>query len=847
MKKLMYILLLPVLAFALTGTPPVRGESNAITNPILFVTQVPIRADFTTIGSVFGNHRADMDSVGRGGDLYIRYPDGTLKNLTQAAGYGIASGFQNENAIAVRDPAVHWSGAKALFSMVVGAPKFQYDYAGDFVWQIYEISGLGKNDTPVITKIPNQPASYNNITPIYGTDERIIFTSDRPHNGAANLYPQLDEYEAPVVTGLWSLDPDASSRTPRNASNMRDDASPQTGDLFLLNHSPSGAFTPTLDSFGRIIFTRWDHLQRDQQADADRDANAGYDSYGYGNGCPAYCTFNYASEAAGAAKLATRQEVFPEPRADDQTQGTNLWGHTFNHFTPWQIGEDGTGEETLNHLGRHELNGYIPPSLTDDPNLYEYYGQDPRANQNDIENFLQVKEDPTLPGRYFGIDAPEFYTHASGQVISINGAPTVNADTSVISYWTHRDTASFTDNPSPNHSGHYRDPLPLTSGTIIVAHTNETRGADDGDYDFQLKPLTQLANGYWGAGTALTGGITKDIWWWSPDARVDFNGALWELQPVEVVGRAKPPRLTSEVPAQEKTAIENAGVTVSEISAWMKQNNLALMVSRNVTQRDDFDRQQPYNLRVADGGAQTIGAGGKIYTLKFFQFFQADMLRGIGGHQDPRAGRRVLAQALHDTNAVNATKMAAGGPPGSVAIAPDGSVAAFLPARRALTWQTTDANGTGVVRERMWITFQPGEVRVCTSCHGVNDKDQAGNSSAMNIPQALTELMTYWKTNNGNDCNSKPVAPTQIAPANNASVTTRRVALDWDDVTCATQYQVFVRQGSPKGTRVDQNKNVPASNYLTIRLNKHTTYIWRVKACNTHGCTKSPWQTFKIK
>ena len=36
------------------------------TNSILFVTQVSIPADFTTVGSVFGNHRATPESCGRG-------------------------------------------------------------------------------------------------------------------------------------------------------------------------------------------------------------------------------------------------------------------------------------------------------------------------------------------------------------------------------------------------------------------------------------------------------------------------------------------------------------------------------------------------------------------------------------------------------------------------------------------------------------------------------------------------------------------------------------------------------------------------------------------------------------
>ena len=91
----------------------------ALPNPVLFVTQVPVPADFTTIGSVFGNHLASLSSVARGGDLWIRYGDGTLKNLTQAAGYG-NSGMQGATAIAVREPSVHWSGSKALFNFAHG-------------------------------------------------------------------------------------------------------------------------------------------------------------------------------------------------------------------------------------------------------------------------------------------------------------------------------------------------------------------------------------------------------------------------------------------------------------------------------------------------------------------------------------------------------------------------------------------------------------------------------------------------------------------------------------------------------------------------------------------------------
>ncbi len=144
-------------------------------------------------------------------------------------------------------------------------------------------------------------------------------------------------------------------------------------------------------------------------------------------------------------------------------------------------------------------------------------------------------------------------------------------------------------------------------------------------------------------------------------------------------------------------------------------------------------------------GVQHIGGVGKIYDVQHLQIFQADQVRGIGGINNPRPGRRVLARTLHDGNAVASNMPNPAGPDGSVKIAADGSAAAFVPARRALSWQLTDPQGTPVVRERYWVTFQPGEVRVCTSCHGINDKDQAGQTAPTNQPQALLELLQYWK------------------------------------------------------------------------------------------------------
>lgn len=703
---------------------PANAAASNTTNPILFVTQFPIPADFTTIGSTFGNHLATLQSAGRGGDLWIRYPDGTLKNLTRAAGYGV-DGFQNEQAIAVRQPAVHWSGNKAVFSMVVGAPAQQFTYE-DYYWQLYEITGLGLNDTPVITLVPNQPSDYNNISPIYGTDDHIIFTSDRPRNGERHLYPQLDEYEeAPTNTGLWSLNP-------------------TTGDLFLLDHSPSGDFSPIIDSFGRVIFTRWDHLQRDQQADADADA---------GTNC-FYCTFNYASEAADAVMLNDNTEVFPEPRSTrtDLLTGTPFEGLRFNHFFPWQVLEDGTELETLNHVGRHELHSYFNRSRNDDGNVIEFIQNGGHFNQNRIESMFHIREFPTQPGLFIGIDAPEFGTHSGGLVFTLNGAPSDHADQMSVTYLTHPDTADSSNSPSPDHSGLYRNPLPMSDGSLIVVHTAETRDDDNegtrsnprSRYDFRLRTLTQSGQ-YWVPDQFLTNGISETITYWDPDLQVTYTGYLWELDPVEVVARTRPDRLTIDLPTPEQQVFDSTGVDLAAFQAYLRQRNLAVVVSRDVTTRDDLDKQQPYNLRVTGSDTQSIGSGGgTIYDVSHMQFFQGDQIRGLTrGRETPIPGRRVLAQFMHDANAYNPPNPT--GPTASVQIGADGSMAAIVPARRALSWQLTNDAGDPIVRERYWLTFQPGEVRVCASCHGLNDQDQAGQLKPQNQPEALRELLQYWQ------------------------------------------------------------------------------------------------------
>ena len=115
-------------------------------------------------------------------------------------------------------------------------------------------------------------------------------------------------------------------------------------------------------------------------------------------------------------------------------------------------------------------------------------GRSTASTPTGSDNLLQLKEDPLHPGTYYAVDAPEFYTHAAGQVISLTAPPGLDADHIAIHYVTHRDTASTTY--TANHSGHYREPLPLSDGTLLAVHTAQTN-YDTGSgfastYDFRL-------------------------------------------------------------------------------------------------------------------------------------------------------------------------------------------------------------------------------------------------------------------------------------------------------------------------------------------------------------------------
>jgi hypothetical protein len=169
-----------IVAFFLAIAFPLCAATPS--KPILYVTQKPIPDEVLThditqtkmnITTTMQSPLADPAHAGRGGALWIRYADGSRRNLTAAAGFGgavdangNATGFQGANSISVHHPMMHWSGTKAIFSMVVGAPTSATDTTV-FHWQLYEITNFAQGQTPVITAVAGQLTNYNNLAACY--------------------------------------------------------------------------------------------------------------------------------------------------------------------------------------------------------------------------------------------------------------------------------------------------------------------------------------------------------------------------------------------------------------------------------------------------------------------------------------------------------------------------------------------------------------------------------------------------------------------------------------------------------------------------------------------------------
>ena len=459
--------------------------------------------------------------------------------------------------------------------------------------------------------------------------------------------------------------------------------------------------------------------------------------------------------------------MFPERFGKAARDGVH--DHTFNFFLPWMSSQDGTGLETHNHVGRHELGlfsfaKFVNAQGSPTSGLSDQVGA--RGANADLVNtgakldaFHYLREDPTHPGTYYAVRSQEFGTHGGGCIMSFPGEPARRPQDMKVTLVTPENTCGA------GGPALYRSPVPTADGKLLASVSTVTylstsgTAQDAAPYNYRLSFLKQQGAQFTPdpAGKVTPAeGITKTL-----------NGkkvTMWEWDAVELRERTRPEFTTMEpmeAPEASIFADPTLGVSVNEFRKFLTDNGLALIVSRNVTLRDGFDRQQPFNLSVPGGAQSTAqGSGATVFSVDNMQLFQALQLRGV--KNDVTRGRRVLAQPMKPVKVGNKNvnpSATPNAPPGSVKIAADGSVAALVPADRATTWQLVNSaapgdpkKGTdGVVNERFWLSFRPGEVRVCANCHGVSDKDQTGglHDTITNPPQALRDLINHYKTNFG--------------------------------------------------------------------------------------------------
>jgi hypothetical protein len=817
-------------------------------NPIMFVTVVPNAVDSATQTAAFGNHLTGVRNALRGGDLWIRYGDGTLRNLTKEAGYG-NEGIQGDNSIAVREPSVHFSGKKAIFSMVVGTRTSATDMR-KFYWQLYEVTGLGKDEKVQITKVPNQPLA-NNISPIYGSDEHIIFVSDNYRLGKNNGYDYLDENLAMATnSGLWSLNP-------------------ANGNIKHLDHSPSGDFNPTLDSYGRIVFTRWDIMQQDMNLNS------------FIMNISSKIPSTYSTELPDSLTTKTNsinQESFPEsnpmtrmnsggyfdpPRdtsIDPLISGNNpvLDKRLPDNFFPWAINQDGSNAQTINHIGRHDLaRAVVASNQQNNPQLLNFIPDTKnRKNRNSIFNLFTIREDPNNQGVFYGIDGLTALNHGAGQIVRFQGVkPTDKSSDVTVDYITHRATRTFTPtNMKPNvkHTGFYRSPLPTTDGLLVASHS-PNQYADAPTSSPEIIPNTVysfrlcVVNPGSGNGDAspkeylIKSSITKNVIntdydYSSPRKYSSVANPLWEMDPVEVVAHATPNPHGSSMDPIERSVFEDENVDVNQFTAFLEKNNQAVVVSRDITMRDASDRQQPFNLRVAGTTKQSQGVTGQVSDVSDVMFFQADYRRGyMDRTSKPLGSRRVLPTPMHDVLNRPYSPILGKDTPrsSSVKIENDGSWAAFVPSSRALSWQLANTKGEGVVRERYWLNFKAGEVRACVKCHGENQEASVlAQPAPTNKPLALRNLLRVWKEDN------YPSRIQQTLPANKSINVSFPIRLQWNADQLAKQYEVIVKAVSGNGDIEVYRSTVSGTSMTVTAQELGTTYkqfVWEVRGLGDWG------------
>lgn len=195
-------------------------------------------------------------------------------------------------------------------------------------------------------------------------------------------------------------------------------------------------------------------------------------------------------------------------------------------------------------------------------------------------------------------------------------------------------------------------------------------------------------------------------------------------------------------------------------------------------------------------------------------------------------------------------------PPGSIEVHPDSSKPAIVGWHSPITGSVAVVGGVkdicvGLGDGILWF-IDKGSSTVASGSYpnGGSQLFQAGTNGNQlgNIPVNKGDSI-YFLVAPGGDyyCDgtqldvtitmvsiSKPAPPTLSSPANNATVKSASVLLDWTDIPFATRYQVVVKDAAMHTVAA---LTVFQESKVKVTLPIHQTYSWYIRACNSGGCS----------
>jgi len=297
--------------------------------------------------------------------------------------YDPANGNLTREAGDVSDPDVSYDGKRIVFAFRRGDPP-NTDPALQSKWDLWEytiptnadgkIVDIDKGTFSPVIPDSTQAQIGNDTDPTYLPDGSIVFTSDRVTGKAFNLR----ELTGSEITQEPLMD--ESNREP--AVNLHIVIPGDSSSIKQISFNQSHELDPTVTSNGRIVYSRWEHASRGENASPfplfqvspdGTGNNILYGAHSFTNVDTGIAAYLQAREAQDGTLIATRMSRFGTYLGGDLVKIDYKNFVDINTRRPGTSGKSSTGEVSLTNvtpLGGYPAEGRFatPFPLWDDTN-----------------------------------------------------------------------------------------------------------------------------------------------------------------------------------------------------------------------------------------------------------------------------------------------------------------------------------------------------------------------------------------------------------------------------------------------------------------------------------------------